>query len=158
MSPLEALTVTTHRWLVGEWGRQEPCPISYTRGRGLRSYQAQAAGGLEVLWLVGKELLAPWPPFPGRSFQVPPVQINIALCLHSLVKSYYCPGSLGAPVLSLRDSIGEATVRGTMLSLPQCPLPEPGSLSLDLLCDLRQAPCPLRVSLLPQGFLAPRQP
>lgn len=39
-----------------------------------------------------------------------------------------------------------------MLSLPQCPLPELGSPSLGLLCDLRQAAFPLRVSLLPQGF------
>lgn len=64
MSPLEALTVTAHRWLVGKWGKQEPCPHFLPRGRGLRSYQAQAAGGPEVLWLVGKELLAPWPPIP----------------------------------------------------------------------------------------------
>ena len=83
---------------------------------------------------------------------MPPVQTNVTLCLQSLVKSRYCPGSLGAPVLSLRGSIEEATARGTMLSLPQCPLPEPGSPSPDLLCDLRQATCPLRGSLLPQSF------
>lgn len=33
-SPLEALTVTTHRWLFGEWGKQEPCPHFLHQGLG----------------------------------------------------------------------------------------------------------------------------
>lgn len=67
-----------------------------------------------------KELLVPWPPVPGPSFQVPPVQTNVALCFRSLgQKLLDCPGSLGDSVLSLRESIGKATIRGTMLSLPQ---------------------------------------
>lgn len=55
----------------------------------------------------------------------------------------------GGPVLSLREVTEEASFRGTVLSPPQCPLLEPGSPSLDLLCDLRPATCPLRLSLFP---------
>lgn len=130
---------------------RNPTPISYIRGRGLRSYQAQAAGGPEGLWLVGKELLVPWLPFPGSSFQVPPVQTNVAQCLCSLVKSCYCPGSLGAPVLPLRDRGGHCQEHHAQSTT----VPSSGtwlSVSLDLLCDLRQTACPLRVSQLPHGF------
>lgn len=59
-------------WKVVRTGTLPPFPTP--REGGLRSYQAQAAGGPELLWLMGKELLAPWLHFPGLLVHVSPVQ------------------------------------------------------------------------------------
>lgn len=90
---------------------------------------------------MGEELLAPRPRFPGPSLQVPPVQSRCCT-VPSFLGFKLFPGG---PVLSLREALGEASFRGTVLSPPQGPLlqPEPGAPSLDLLCDLRQAARPL---------------
>lgn len=79
--------ITTHRWLAGKWGKQDPHPHFLHRGMGTELLSGPSSWGPpEVLWLAVKELLVPRPPVPGPSFQVPPVQTNVALCLCSLVK------------------------------------------------------------------------